>query len=214
MILPVRNTQGEEVGPIEVQDELFGVPPHPAVVHQALVRQQANARQGDACAKTRGEVIGSTHKPHRQKHTGWARAGSVKSPLRRGGGKAFPPRPRSYRQGMPKKMHRLALKSALSDKVREGGVIVTDGLELSGPRTKEMGRILSALGAQPSVLVVTAQAQPEVIKSARNLPGVKTLPAPLLNVADLLFSRFLVITVAAVRRVEEIWGRTETVSAA
>ncbi len=207
MILPVRNLQGKEVESIEVRDDVFAVPPHSAVVHQALVRQQANARQGNAVAKTRGEVAGSTRKPFSQKHTGRARRGSMRSPLQPGGGKAFPPQLRSYRQDMPKKMRRLALKVVLSDKIREGGVVVVSNLDITGSRTREMAQILGSLGVAGSTLVVTAQAEPAVVRAGRNLPGVKTLPAPLLNVADVLSRRTMVITVDGVRRAEELWGQ-------
>lgn len=206
MILPVRNMEGEEVDRIEVQDAVFAVPSHPALLHQALVRQQANARQGDAVAKSRGETAGTTRKPFPQKHTGQARRGSLRTPLQPGGGKAFPPRPRSYRQDMPKKMRRLALKVALSDKVREGGVVVVSNLNVPSARTRDMARVLHNLGVAGAALVVTAQAEPAVVKAGRNLPGIKTLPAPLLNVGDVLTSRHMVITVDGVRRAEELWG--------
>lgn len=207
MILPVRNLQGEEVDRIEVQDSVFAVPPHPALLHQALVRQQANARQGDAVAKTRGEVAGTTRKPFPQKHTGQARRGSLRTPLQPGGGKAFPPQPRSYRQDMPKKMRRLALKVALSDKVREGVVVVVSNLDVGSARTRDMAQVMSNLGVVGSALVVTAGADQGVVRAGRNLPGVKTLPAPLLNVEDVLSRRHMVITVDGVRRAEELWGQ-------
>lgn len=209
MILPVRNLHGKEVDSIEVRDDVFAVPPHPAVVHQALVRQQANARQGNAVAKSRGEVAGTTRKPFPQKHTGRARRGSLRTPLQPGGGKAFPPQLRSYRQDMPRKMRRLALRAALSDKVREGGVVVVSNLDIPGPHTREMAQALNNLAVSGSALVVTAQAEPAVVRAGRNLPGVKTLPAPLLNVADVLSRRTIVITVDGVRRAEEMWGRGE-----
>lgn len=209
MNLPVLNTQGQAVGEIAVQDEVFGVEPHPAAVHQAMVRQLANARQGNAQTKTRGEMAGSGRKLYAQKHTGRARAGMRRTPLRRGGGKAFGPKPRSYRQDMPKKMRRLALLSALSDKVRQGEMVVVVELKLDAPKVREMAGILKALKAAPPTLVVTDAPQPPVVLSARNLKGVKTLPAPLLNVLDLLHHRVMVITVPGVRRVEEIWGKKE-----
>jgi large subunit ribosomal protein L4 len=209
MILPVLNLLGEEVDRIEAQDDVFAVPPHPAVVHQALVRQQANARQGNAVAKTRGQVAGSTRKPFSQKHTGRARRGSLRTPLQPGGGKAFPPLLRSFRQDMPKKMRRLALRVVLSDKVREGGVVVVSNLDIPASRTREMAQVLDALGVTGSSLLVTAQAEPAVIRAGRNLHGVKTLPASLLNVGDVLSRRTMVITVDGVRRAEELWGRRE-----
>jgi large subunit ribosomal protein L4 len=205
--IPVYNIKGEITSQIEVDDTIFGIPMNQAVVHQALVQQLANARQGTASTKTRGEVSGSTRKLYRQKHTGLARAGSRRSPLRRGGGVIFGPKPRSYKQRMPKKMRRLALRCVLSDKVVNGELRVIDGFGLDEPKTKGMAQILDALDAKPSALLVTAGADANVYKSARNLSKVKTLPAPLLNVVDLLSYRVLVATVDAVRRAEEIWGK-------
>lgn len=202
--VPVHNIQGEVVDHIALKDEIFGVPPNQAVVHQALVRQLANARQGTASTKTRAQVSGGGRKPFRQKGTGRARRGSSRSPLLRGGGVAFGPHPRSYRQAMPRKMRRLALRCVLSAKVAEGEMVVVDELALNEPKAKEMARILAALGVSSSVLIVTAGADPNAYKSARNLERTKTLPANLINVGDLLSHRILMLTVAAVRRVEEM----------
>lgn len=206
MKVPVCNLAGEVVDHIEVSERVFGVPFNQAVVHQAMVRQQANARQGTASTKTRGEVSGSTRKLYSQKHTGRARAGSIRSPLRRGGGVIFGPKPRSYRQAMPKKMRRLALRCVLSAKVRDEELIVLEKLELPEPKTKEMVRILAALGVDSSALIVTSELEENVVKSARNLPGVKIMLADLLNVVDILSFKILLMTVAAVRRAEELWG--------
>jgi len=203
--VPVHNLSGEVVDHIELSEDVFGVPPNQAVVHQALVRQLANARQGTASTKTRAQVSGGGRKPFRQKGTGRARRGSSRSPILRGGGVAFGPHPRSYRQAMPRKMRRLALRCILSSKVAEGEMVVVEGLIFEEPRTKEMARILAALGVSSSALIVTAEADVNVYKSARNLEKIKTLPANLLNVVDLLSHRILMITVAGVRRVEEIW---------
>jgi large subunit ribosomal protein L4 len=203
--VPVHNIEGEVVDHIELSDEVFGVPPNEAVVHQAQVRQLANARLGTASTKTRGQVSGGGRKPFRQKGTGRARRGSSRSPLLRGGGVVFGPHPRSYRQAMPKKMRRLALRCVLSAKVAEGEMIVVDELALSEHKTKEMAHILANLGVDSSALIVTAGPEPNVYKSARNLERTKTLPANLLNVVDLLSHRILMITVAAVRVVEELW---------
>jgi len=203
--VPVHNILGEVVDHIELSEEVFGVSPNQAVVHQAIVRQLANARLGTASTKTRAQVSGGGRKPFRQKGTGRARRGSSRAPQYKGGGVAFGPHPRSYRQAMPKKMRRLALRCVLSAKVAEGEIIVVDELALSGPRTKEMARILAALGVASSALVVTAEPDPNVYKSARNLERIKALPANLLNVVDLSSHKVLMITVAAVRRVEELW---------
>jgi large subunit ribosomal protein L4 len=159
-----------------------------------------------ASTKTRGEVVGSSRKLYRQKHTGYARAGSRRSPLRRGGGVVFGPKPRSYRQAMPKKMRRLALRCLLSAKVKDGELKVIDEIKLSEPKTKEMVRILVGLGVDTSALIVTGQPEANVAKSARNLLLVKALPASILSVIDLLSYRVLVMTESAVRKAEELWG--------
>ena len=206
MQLPVHNLIGEVVRQIEVSDRVFAEPLNEAVVHQALVRQQANARQGTASTKTRSEVVGSSRKLYRQKHTGFARAGSRRSPLRRGGGIIFGPKPRNYRQAMPKKMRHLALRCVLSAKVKDGELKVLEELNFAEPKTKEMVRILLALGVNSSALIVTGEPASNVVRSARNLAAVKTLPVNLLNVVDVLFHRVLLVTEEAVRRAEQLWG--------
>jgi len=207
--IPVYDLNGEVVDHIELREDVFGLPPNQAVVHQALVRQLANARQGNASTKTRAQVAGGGRKPFRQKGTGRARRGSSRSPLLRGGGQAFGPHPRSYRQAMPKKMRRLALRCILSSKVVEGEMIVVEGVTFEQPKTKEMARILGALGINSSALIVTAEPDINLYKSARNLERIKTLPANLLNVVDLLSHKILMITVAGVKGVEEIWAPGE-----
>ena len=214
MQVPVYNTGGQEVDRIELDDSVFGVPPNDAVVHQALVRQHANARVGTADTKTRGEVSGSSRKLFRQKHTGYARAGTRRSPIRRGGGTAFGPHPRSYRQAMPKKMRRLALRCVLSGKATDGDLMVVDSINLAQPGTKQMVGILRALGIESSVLVVTGSPDANVVKSARNLEKVSTLPAAMLNVGDLLSHKVLLMTVDAARSAEDIWGKKESVAEA
>lgn len=214
MQVDVHNVKGDVVGQTEISDEVFGVSFNEAVVHQALVMQLANRRLGAADTKRRGEVKGSTRKLFRQKHTGRARRGDVKSPLLRGGGVAFGPHPRTYRQAMPRKMRRLALRCVLSGKANDGELSVVDKLGLDEPRTREFLDILLALGVGTSVIVATLEAEVNVTKSGRNLPGVKTMPARLLNVADLLSYRALIMTVDAVRKAEELWGgkRTQAVA--
>jgi large subunit ribosomal protein L4 len=204
--VPVRNTSGETVRQIEISDHVFGVPANQVVAHQALLRQLANERQGTASAKTRGEVAGSTKKLYAQKHTGRARPGSIKSPLRRGGGVIFPPKPRDYHQALPKKMRRLALRTVLSSKVAENELIVVEAFELEQPKTKEMAGILSALGVESTALIATTEPNENLLKSARNIPGVATTPANLLNVVDIMSHKKLLMTVDAVRRAEELWG--------
>jgi len=204
--VPVYSLAGEVVEHIDISDQVFAVSFNQAVVHQALVRQRANARQGTADTKTRGEVAGAKGKLFRQKGTGMARAGSRRSPLRRGGGIVFGPHPRSYRQAMPRKMRQLALRCVLSAKAGDGELMVLEQLKLDEPRTKEMVNILAALGVDSSSLIVTSEPEENVVKSARNLPGIKTISANLLNVVDLLSCRMLLMTVAAVRKVEQLWG--------
>ena len=207
MQVSVYNLAGEVAEHIEVSDEVFAVPFNQAVVHQAMVRQQANARQGTASTKTRSEVAGSSGKLFRQKGTGQARAGSRRSPIRRGGGIAFGPRPRSYRQAMPKKMRQLALRCVLSAKVGDGELMVVNELKFEEPKTKEMAQILTALRVDSSALIVTVEPEKNVVKSARNLTRIKTMPANLLNVVDILSHKKLLITVAAIRMVERLWGK-------
>ena len=206
MEVPVYNHSGEVVKHIEISDSVFAVPFNEAVVHQALVRQRANARQGTASTKTRSEVKGSTGKMFRQKHTGRARAGSRKSPLRRGGGITFGPKPRSYRQDMPQKMRQLALRCVLSAKAGDEKLIVLEQLKLKQPKTKEMAGILAALKVDSSALIVTAEPEESVAKSARNLVGIKTLPANILSVVDILSHKTLLMTEAAVHKAEQLWG--------
>ena len=199
--IPVHSIEGEVVDHIELNEAVFGVPADQAVVHQAMVRQLANARQGTVGSK----VSGGGRKMFRQKGTGFARRGSRRAPLLRGGGVAFGPHPRSFRQAMPKKMRHLALRCILSAKVASEEMIVIDEFALEEPKTKEMARIMANLGVDSSALIVTAEPDPNVYKSARNLGRTKTLPASMLNVVDLLSHRRLMITVAAVKVVEEMW---------
>ncbi len=205
--VPVYSLNGEVVDQIELSQAIFALPFNEAVVHQAMTRQLANRRQGTASTKTRGEVSGSTRKLYSQKHTGRARRGDIKSPLLRGGGVVFGPKPRTYRQSMPKKMRRLALKCLLSAKVREGNIKLVQELDFKGPKTKDMINVLSSLGIGSPTLILTAQSTPNVVKSAANLPEVKVLPSALINVLDLLSHEMLVATVPAIRNIEQIWGK-------
>jgi len=204
--VPVYNTTGEVVKNIDVSDSVFGVPMNNAVVHQAMVKQRAGARQGTSDTKGRGEVAGSGKKMYAQKHTGEARMGDKRSPTRRGGGVAFGPHPRDYTKAMPKKMRRLALRCLLSSKAADGTLRVLDGFSFEAPKTKEMIKVLDALKLDSSTLIVTAGVEEKTIKSARNIPGIKTMPANILNVLDLLSYVGLVMTEDAVRKAEQIWG--------
>ena len=205
--MPVYSLNGEVVDQIELSQAIFALPFNEAVVHQAMTGQLASRRQGTASAKTRGEVIGSTRKVYSQKHTGRARRGDIKSPLLRGGGVVFGPKPRTYRQSMPKKMRKLALKCLLSAKVREGNIKLVQELDFKGPKTKDIMNVLSSLGIDSSTLILTAQSAPNVVKSAANLPEVKVLPSALINVLDLLSYEMLVATVPAIHNIEQIWGK-------
>ncbi len=210
MKFPVYNINGEVVDNIDVSDRVFSLPFNEAVVHQAVVRQQANARQGTSSTKTRSEVSGTTRKMYRQKGTGYARAGSRRSPLRRGGGIIFGPKPRSYRQAMPKKMRQLAIRCALSAKARGNELVILEQLSFDQPKTREMVKVLAALGVNSSALIVTSEPDENMTKSARNLPEIKTIRASLLNVVDILSHKKLLMTVDAVRKAEQLWGEEIT----
>jgi large subunit ribosomal protein L4 len=207
--LPLYNMAGEIKGNIELDDSVFGIMFNEAVVHQALVRQQANFRQGTVSTKTRGEVRGSTRKLFRQKHTGNARAGSIKSPLRRGGGIIFGPKPRDYRQAMPKAMRQLAIRCVLSAKAGSSQITVLDELRFDEPKTRNMAGVLKALGIEEKALVAIEQPDVNIVKSARNIPSIKTIQARQLNVNDILTHRRLIITESALRQVEALWGAKE-----
>jgi len=204
--LTVKNTQGEEVDTIEVDDRVFGIKPNRAVVHQALLAHLANRRAGTASTKTRGEVRGSTAKMRRQKGTGRARMGSIRAPNLTGGGVAFGPRPRGFVQRLPKRMRRLAIRSVLSAKAAEGRLQVLDRLSLDKPRTKDVAEVLANLEVSGSAIIVMAEPEPNVLLGARNLPETKVLPAAYLNVVDVLSYRALIMTVDAVRKAEALWG--------
>jgi large subunit ribosomal protein L4 len=210
----VYNLNGKATKQIDIRDDVFAVSFNDAVVHQALVRQLADKRLGVADTKTRGEVAGSTRKMHAQKHTGRARRGDIRSPMLKGGGIAFGPHPRSYRQAMPKKMRRLALKCVLSDKTGSGELKIVDKLEFDSLKTRAVLDMLIALGIGDSVIIATAEAKANLIKSAGNLVGVKTMPAPLLNVGELLSYKGIVMDIDAVRKVEQIWGEKPLAKAA
>ncbi|HHX74270.1 MAG TPA: 50S ribosomal protein L4 [Firmicutes bacterium] len=200
------NQQGEQIGDIELSDDIFGVQINTAAMHQAVVAYLANRRLATAKTKTRTEVRGGGRKPWRQKGTGRARHGSIRSPIWRGGGIVFGPTgEQNYKQKLPKKIKRLALKSALTAKVNDGALIVLDALTLDAPKTKEMAAILQRLQTGRKVLLVMDGSQENVIKSARNIPGVKTTHAGQLNVYDILNTDNLVLTRDAVNQIEEVF---------
>ncbi len=198
------NMKGEQVGDIALKDDVFGVEVNEAILHDSVVNYLANQRLGTQSAKTRAEVSGGGRKPFRQKGTGRARAGSTRSPLWRKGGIIFAPKPRSYRYNLPKKVKRLALKSALSSKVQSGNIIVLDNLAMAEPKTKEFEGILDSLKVEKKALVVTADVDTVIVKSARNIPGVTPTHAQILNVYDILNHEKLIMTRDAIAKVEEV----------
>lgn len=200
------NMGGAQIGEIELSDTVFGIEPNEAAVHQVVKAQLANRRVGTSSAKTRGEVSGSTKKPWRQKGTGRARSGQKRSPVWRGGGIVFGPLPRDFSYSVPRKVRRLALRSALSDKVLTQNIVVVDALTFEEPKTKKMAEILGALNVAGKALVVTADGNANVVKSARNIPGIKPVRADFVSVYDLLAYEKLVITKDAVAMVEEVFA--------
>lgn len=202
----VYNTEGASVGEIELKDDIFGVEINQALLHQVVKMQLANKRQGTQSALTRAEVRGGGAKPWRQKGTGRARHGSIRSPIWIKGGVTFAPKPRDYSYKMPKKMRRQALKSALSSKVENDKIVVLDNLELSQPKTKEMVKVLKNLQVDGKALVVLPERDETVARAAGNLQGIKLASINTLNVLDILnYDRFI-ITKEAVQKVEEVYA--------
>jgi large subunit ribosomal protein L4 len=206
MQAPVYNIEGEQVSETELRDDIFAVPVNEGLMHQALVRQLANARLGTHKTKTRSEIRGGGRKPWRQKGTGRARQGSIRSPQWRGGGTVFGPTPRSYRQRMPRKMRRQALRSALSVKAAESQVIVLDAFEMGEPETKQMLAALQNLGIGSSALILLPHSDEVILRSVRNLPQVRTLVAQYLNVRDLLKFEYILVPLASLEVIEGILG--------
>lgn len=204
--VPVLNMEGQQVGEIELADSVFGIEPNKHVLHEAVVMQLASLRRGTHDVKNRSEVSGGGRKPWRQKGTGRARHGSIRAPQWVGGGTVFGPTPRSYAYKLPKKVRRLALKSALSSKVIGDSIIVLDSLNFEAPKTKEMARVLQNVKAAKKALVVDVESNTNAALSARNIPGVKFVSATGINVYDLLKHESLVITKDAVAKVEEVFA--------
>jgi large subunit ribosomal protein L4 len=208
MKVPLRDATGKVIDETELRDDIFDIEPNEAVMHQALIRQLSNARLATARTKTRGEVSGGGKKPWRQKGTGRARHGSTREPQWRGGGVAFGPRAgRNYRKAMPRKMRRLALRSALSVKAREGQVVLVDKLEMTTPRTKEILAVLDGLTGTSSALILLPERDVNVEKSVNNLPYAKTLRAQYLNMVDIFGYDYLVLPLAAVKVIEDVLGQ-------
>jgi large subunit ribosomal protein L4 len=206
MQVPVYNIQGEQVNEIELRDDIFAVPVNEPLMHQALLRQLANARLGTHKTKTRSLVSGGGRKPWRQKGTGRARQGSIRSPQWRGGATVFGPQPRSYEQKMPRKMRRQALRSALSVKASGSQLVVLDALQMDVPKTKQVLDILRSLGVDSSALILLPQRDEVVLRSVHNMPNVRTLVAQYLNVRDLLKFDYVVMPLAALDVIEGILG--------
>ena len=200
----VYNSANQQVGDIELNDSVFGVEMNAGLVHQAVVMQLASRRLGTHATKTRGLVRGGGRKPWRQKGTGRARSGSTRSPLWVGGGTVFGPHPRKYGFTMPRKQRRLALKCALSDKVRTGDFIVLDDLQFDAPKTKSVVKMLGDFGVDAKSLIITLDENENVELSSRNIPGVKAINTMGLNVYDILNHTKLFITKAAIEKIEEV----------
>ena len=201
----VYNMQGEVVEEMELNDTIFGIEINEHAVYEVVKNQLANKRQGTQSTKTRAEVRGGGRKPWRQKGTGRARQGSIRSPQWKGGGVVFAPKPRDYSYSVPKKVKRLALKSALTAKVNDNEIIVVDEFKLDLPKTKEMKQILANLNSDRKALIVTDVKNMDVMRSAKNMPYVATTIVSTLNVYDILKYNSFIITKEAVKKVEEVY---------
>lgn len=202
----VYNMAGSNVGEIELSEAVFGIEPNASAVHQAVVNYLANQRQGTQSTLTRSEVRGGGRKPWRQKGTGHARQGSIRAPQWRKGGIALGPKPRDYSYSLNKKVKRLALKSVLSDKVKTADLIVVDNISVDGFKTKTMVNMLDALGAQKKALIVMPEKNLQVIKSAANIPGVKTALVNTINVYDIINADKFIVAKDAIAKLEEVYA--------
>ena len=202
----VYDMSGKLVGEIELSEAVFGIEPNAAVVHDSVKNHLANKRQGTQSALTRAEVSGGGRKPWRQKGTGRARQGSTRAPQWTHGGIVFAPKPRDYSYTLNKKVKRLAMKSALSAKAQEGNVVVIDAIKMEEVKTKTFKNFLSAVGCDCKALVVTAENDQVVVKSARNIPGVMVTFAALINVYDILNAKKFVVDQAALAKIEEVFA--------
>ena len=202
----VYNMAGQPVGEIELSETIFGIEPNKAVLHEVVKNHLANLRQGTQSSLTRAEVSGGGKKPYRQKGTGRARQGSTRAPQWTHGGVAFAPKPRTYRYTVNKKVRRLALRSALSAKAAQGGVLVVDDLNMDSIKTKDFKAFLTAIGADRKAVVVTPEVRETVVKSARNIPGVVTTTAKILNVYDILNAQQFIVDKNALAVIEEVFA--------
>lgn len=203
-VIQVKNMQGADVEELALNDAVFGVEPNKAVMHEVVVNYLAGLRAGTSCTKSRGEVRGGGRKPWRQKGTGRARAGTSRSPLWRGGAIIFGPKPRDYSYRVNKKKVALAMRSALSDKVTENAMFVLDALSFEAPKTKDMIKVLEALGTDKKTLLVLPELDEVVVKSARNIKGITPVTVTELNTYDILNHNNIVITKDAVAKIEEV----------
>ena len=199
------NMAGEPAGDIELNDAIFGIEPNMNAVHAVVKNYLANQRQGTQSAKTRSEVRGGGRKPFRQKGTGRHRQGSTTAPSQIGGGIVFAPKPRDYRYSLPKKVRRLAMKSILSSKVAEKEIIVIDELKFEQPKTKEMIKVLGNIKAEKKALIVLGENDINVIRSAANIPGVKTTHVGMMNVYEIINHTSFVVTKDAINRIQEVF---------
>ena len=204
--IKVLNMAGAEVGTVELKDSIFGIEPNESVVHEVVKNHLANCRQGTQSALTRAEVSGGGKKPWRQKGTGHARQGSTRAPQWTHGGIVFAPKPRGYSYVLNKKVKRLAMKSALSAKAAAGEIIVVDSIKMDAIKTKDFRTFLGAVKAEGKALVVTPAKDEIIVKSARNIPGVETAMANLINVYDILKAKYLVIDKEALAVIEEVFA--------
>lgn len=200
------NMAGAEAGTLELSDAIFGIEPNEFAVHAVVKNYLANQRQGTQSAKTRAEVRGGGRKPFRQKGTGRHRQGSTTDPTQVGGGVVFAPKPRDYRYTVPKKLRRLAMKSALSSKVHEKEIIVLDTLNFEAPKTKEMIKVLENVKAAKKALIITADKDENVIRSAANIPGVKTTMVSQMNVYEIINYTSFIATKDAIQKIEEVYA--------
>lgn len=200
------NMAGAEVGTVELSDAIFGIEPNQNAVHAVVKNYLANQRQGTQSAKNRGEVRGGGRKPFRQKGTGRHRQGSTTDPSQIGGGVVFAPKPRDYRYTVPKKLRRLAMKSVLSSKVAENEIIVLDTLNFEAPKTKEMIKVLENIKAAKKALIVTTEKDENVVRSAANIPGVRTALVGTMNVYEIINYTSFIVTKDAVNKIEEVYS--------
>lgn len=202
----VHDIKGKVVGEVTLSEDIFGVKPNVGAIHAAVKNHLANRRQGTQSALTRGEVTGGGRKPYRQKGTGRARQGSIRNPQYKGGGVVFAPKPRDYRYSLNKKLKRVALRSALSIKAADEAIIVVDNLKMKEIKTKDFAELLGNLNIEGKALIVTEALDEVIVKSARNIPGVKTTYATLLNTYDIMNAKTFVVDKAALPKIEEVYS--------